>query len=60
MKRAPEREKGPRMAGRRRFLIWNAAALLSALAGRVLKARLIPGRGGALKGREARWYRRID
>jgi hypothetical protein len=59
MRRAPEHEKGPRLAGRRRFLIWNAAALLSALAGRVPGARLIPGRRGALKGHEARWYRKI-
>jgi hypothetical protein len=60
MRKEPEREKGPRLAGRRRFLMCSAAALLSALAERVPRVRLLPGRRGALKGREARWYRRID
>jgi hypothetical protein len=59
MKRAPEHEKAPRLAGRRRFLIWNAAALLFALAGRIPGIRLLPGGRGALRGHEARWYRKI-
>jgi hypothetical protein len=52
-------EKRPDGRSRRRFLAWNALALLSFLLLRRRRLKGLPAGEDALPGREARYYRRI-
>jgi hypothetical protein len=51
--------KRPDSRSRRRFLVWNAFALLSLLLGRRRGLKELPVDETALPGREARYYRRV-
>ena len=58
--RGGRKRRNPEYAkGRRRFLLLNAAALVAAAAGGLLRCAGLSRTVPLLKGREARYYRRV-